>query len=137
MACWRMRYFWIFPVTVHGKLLTNLTYRGALKWARCLRQNSRNSSTVADSPDFSLIHARTSSPNFGVGHADDRGLLDLGMLIEQLLDLAGSDVLAAANNHFLLSPGNADVAIGLLDAEVARVQPAFGVDRFGRLLGCL
>src|SRR5690349_786833 len=68
----------------------------------------------------------------GIGHAEDLRRLDLGMAEEKLLDLAGIDVLAAADEH-VLDPAD-DVAIALVvdGGEIATVHPARGVDRFAR-----
>ena len=68
-----------------------------------------------------------------VGHAHDLDVLDAGHRVEELLDLARVDVLPAADDHVLDAPGDAVVAVLVDGAQVARVQPAVGVD--GRLGG--
>ena len=57
------------------------------------------------------------------------------MLVEQFLDLARGDVLAAADDDLLQPPGDAEVAVGLAQGDVAGVQPTVGVDGLGRGLG--
>ena len=53
-----------------------------------------------------------------------------GRVLEQhLLDLAGVDVLAAADHHVLAAPDDVEVALGVHHAEVAGVHPAVVVDR--------
>src|SRR5262249_660619 len=71
----------------------------------------------------------------GVGHADHLHVLDLGVAVEELLDLARVDVLAAADDHVLDGPHAVAVALGVEGGEVAGVHPAAGVDRLGGLLG--
>ena len=69
-----------------------------------------------------------------VGDADHLDVLDVGVGVEELLDLARVDVLAAADHH-VLDPAD-DVAVAVLAhlGEVAGVHPAVGVDRLGGLL---
>ena len=54
---------------------------------------------------------------------------------QELLDLARVNVLAAADDHVLDPPGDAVIAVGLPQGQVARVQPTVGVDRRGRGFG--
>lgn len=56
-------------------------------------------------------------------------------MIEELLDLAGIDVLAAANDHILDATRDAVVALFILDAQVATVKEAILVDYLGGGLG--
>src|SRR3954454_14535718 len=59
-----------------------------------------------------------------VGHRDHGGLGHGGVLVEDLLDLARIDVVAAADDHVLLAVDDEEVAV-LVDAgHVARVEPA-------------
>ena len=53
------------------------------------------------------------------------------MRVQEVLDLARVDVLAAANDGVLGAALEAEVAVGVHDGEVAGVQPAFGVDGLG------
>ncbi len=46
-----------------------------------------------------------------VGHADDRHVLDVGVAVEELLDLAGVDVLAAPDDQVLDAPDDVDVPV--------------------------
>src|ERR1700704_5725950 len=65
---------------------------------------------------------------FGVRHAEDLDIGDLGMGVEELLHLAGIDVLAAADDH-VLDPAD-DVAITLLihHRQIAGMHPAALID---------
>src|ERR1043165_1401736 len=65
-----------------------------------------------------------------VGHADDRGLVDLRLLEEELLDLARIDVEAARDDEVALPPAQGDVAVVRALREVAGAEPA--VDERGR-----
>ena len=72
---------------------------------------------------------------FPAGHADDLHVLDLGVGIEEVLDLLGVDVLAAADDHVLNPPGDAEIAVFIHARHVARMEPAVLVDGEGRRLG--
>src|SRR3954454_9448286 len=63
-----------------------------------------------------------------VRHADDRGLRDRGVLVEDLLDLARVDVVAAADDHVLLAVDDEEVAVLVDLGHVARVEPAVAHD---------
>ena len=70
-----------------------------------------------------------------VGDADDLHVVDVRMGVEELLDLAGIDVLAAANDHVLEATGDLVVALVIDGGEVAGVEPAVGVDGVGGGVG--
>ena len=70
-----------------------------------------------------------------VGHADHLDVLDVGVGVEELLDLPRVDVLAAADDHVLDPPDDVHVAVVGHHREVAGVHPAVGVDGLGRALG--
>ena len=57
------------------------------------------------------------------------------MLAQPILDLFGRDVLAASDDDVLDAAGNPETTIGVQAGFVARVQPAFGVNRGARRLG--
>ena len=59
-----------------------------------------------------------------VGDADDRDLGDRGMPVQDLLDLARGDVLAARVDHVLLAVDDRQVAVRVHRGEVAAVEPA-------------
>ena len=61
-----------------------------------------------------------------VGEADDGDLGDGGMAVEDLLDLGGEEILAAADDHVLEPADDAAVAALVHRREVARAQPAVG-----------
>ena len=66
-----------------------------------------------------------------VRHAEALHVLDRWVGVEELLDLAGIDVLAAADHHVLDPADDVAEALGVDDGEVAGVHPAGGVDRLG------
>src|SRR5690242_20379546 len=68
-----------------------------------------------------------------IGHADHLHVLHLGMPVEELLDLARIDVLAAPDHHVLQAADDVDVALLIHGGEVSGVHPAAVVDRLGRL----
>src|SRR5262245_31426691 len=55
------------------------------------------------------------------------------MIFQAVLDLAGGDVLAAADDQILLAAGDEEVAILVDPSEVAGVQPAVDDGGAGRL----
>ena len=59
-----------------------------------------------------------------VGDAVDLDVADLGVGVEELLDLARVDVLAAADDHVLRPARDPDVPVLVHDREVPGVQPA-------------
>ncbi len=73
-------------------------------------------------------------PHQRVGDAHHLHVGDLGMAVEEFLDLARIDVLAAADDHVLDPPDDVAVALLVDGADVAGVHPAVGVDRLGRPL---
>src|SRR5712691_1829824 len=73
---------------------------------------------------------------FLVGDGDDRALHHGGMAGHTLLDLDRRDVLAARDDDVLLAVAQLDVAVGVPDADVARVEPA-AAERLGGRLGLL
>ena len=71
-----------------------------------------------------------------VGHAEHRGLAHGRVLVEDLLDLARVDVVAAADDHVLLAVDDEEVAVLVDGRHVAGVQPAVA-DRLGGRVGRL
>ncbi len=82
-------------------------------------------------PSRSLIQAQTSSPYFGSGTPITSTSLDLRVCVEELLDLAREDVLAAADHHVLDAPDDLAVAVLVEHREVAAGDPARRVDGLG------
>ena len=67
--------------------------------------------------------------------ADHDRVGDVGRELQLVLELARRDVLAAGGDDDVLHPvGDPEVAVAVLHADVAGVQPAVGIDRLGRLL---
>ena len=71
------------------------------------------------------------------GAADDGDVLDARHGAEEILDLLGGDVLAAADDEVLEPPGDVVVSVGVHAADVAGVEPAALVDALRCLLGHL
>ena len=69
-----------------------------------------------------------------VGDAEHGRLGHRRVRVDDLLDLARGDVLAARLDHVLLAVDDVEVALVVEDAEVAGVQPAVA-ERLGRLGG--
>src|SRR5579884_2940528 len=71
----------------------------------------------------------------GVRHANHLHIADLRVRVEKLFDLAGIDVLAAANDHILDAPDDVDIALLVHGGQVSGMHPARTVDslsgRFG------
>src|SRR5215216_349210 len=63
-----------------------------------------------------------------VGDADDGGLGDRGVLVEDLFDLARVHVVAAADDHLLLAVDDEEVAVLVDLAHVAGAEPAILVE---------
>src|SRR4030095_10760544 len=57
------------------------------------------------------------------------------MAVEELLDLAGIDVLAATDDHVLDAADDVAVALVVESGEITGVHPAAGIDGLGGLLG--
>src|SRR5436190_1854971 len=64
-----------------------------------------------------------------VGDADDLNVLDLRVAVEELLDLARIDVLAAADHHVLDPADDLHVPVLAHRRQIARVHPAGLIDR--------
>src|SRR2546423_7393542 len=54
-----------------------------------------------------------------IGYADDRGVEHLLMGVEDFLDLAREEFLAAAVDHLLQAPDDAQIAVGIDHAKIA------------------
>src|SRR5690606_15449560 len=59
---------------------------------------------------------------------------DVGVLVEEFLDLAGVDVLAAADHHVLDPTRDRDITTVVHDRDVPGVHPPVGVDHLRGLL---
>ena len=70
-----------------------------------------------------------------VGHADHLRVDDVWMAVEELLDLARIDVLAAADHHVLDPAGDREIAVLVHHRDVAGVHPPVAVDGLRGLLG--
>ena len=119
----RSMYFWIFPVAVLGRS-RNSTYLGALKWAMRSRVNCMTSFSATSAParghDESLGHLAPSL----VGDSDHADLEHARVLHDDLLDLLAGDVLTAGYDDVLGAVLQLDVAVGVPDGDVTRVEPS-------------
>ena len=70
---------------------------------------------------------------FGIGHADDLNVLDLGVGVEELLDLAREDVLAAADQHVLEPADDLAIALGVDGGDIATIDAEGYCQIVGRL----
>src|SRR3546814_17144478 len=58
----------------------------------------------------------------GIGNTDDERLLDCLMLVEDRLDLAREDLEAADGDHVLQAINDADIAVLVDEADIARAK---------------
>ena len=135
MASWRIRNFCTLPVTVIGNSSVTWTYRGTLKWAIRPSQKAATSSRVSVGALADLHPRHDLLAVLRVGDADHLHVDDVGVGVEELLDLPRVHVLAAADDHVLDAADDVEVAVGVHHREVAGVHPAVGVDRLGGALG--
>src|SRR5919201_2543102 len=70
-----------------------------------------------------------------IGHPDDGRLSDRRMRVEDVLDLGGVHVLAAADDHVLFAVDERQESLLVEPPEVAGAEPAVGGERLGRRLG--
>src|SRR5690606_644115 len=70
-------------------------------------------------------------PRVGVGHADHGGLLDAGVLEEDLLDLGGEHVEAGHDDEVLDPVDKVEVPVVVHDGDVAGVEPPVVVEGAG------
>ena len=59
-------------------------------------------------------------------HPDDRGVEDVGVLGQHVLDLDAVHVLAGPDDHVLGPVDEVEVAVGVEVADVAAAEPAAG-----------
>ena len=127
--------FWILPVAVVGSG-PNTTDLGALKCASWSRQKAMISSAVAFAARLELHEGAGRLAPFLIGPRHHRRKLHRRMPVERDLDLDARNVLAARDDDVLGAVLDLDIAVGVLDREVAGVHPA-AAERFGRRLGLL
>jgi hypothetical protein len=84
-------------------------------------------------PRPSLNEGHAHLGKLGIGIADHRRLLNIGMLQQIALDLNGIDVLPPNLQHVLVATHEAQVSVGTQNGHVARVEPAVGVESPRRL----
>ncbi|OAV75112.1 hypothetical protein Barb7_01313 [Bacteroidales bacterium Barb7] len=98
-------------------------YLAAAKVFHLLFRQGRAFSGNDEGTDFLAVFSGGDGGNLYVLHAFK--------VVEKLLYLAGIDVFASAYNHVFDATRDAIVACLVLDAQVAAVQPAVGVDNLG------
>jgi hypothetical protein len=96
-------------------------------------QKARISSSVQAARPGLMIQAHSSSPSASSGTPNTCTSLHLGVAVQELLDLARVDVLAAADHHVLDAADDVAVALVVDGGQVAGVHPAVGVDGLGGL----
>ena len=114
----------ILPVGLRGSSSRNVTVLGTLNRARCSRTWARTCSAPSRAPRSLDDERGQHLAELGVGHADDGGLVDLRVVVEQLLDLGREHVLAAGHDHVVVAAVDEQVAVGVEVAHVARRQQA-------------
>ena len=121
----------IFPLGFLGSSSTKTTDLGTLNGARSARANARSSS--GSTASRATTTAQTASIQRSSRDADDRDLGDRGMPVQDLLDLARGDVLAARVDHVLLAVDDRQVAVRVHGRQIPGVKPAAGERRLGAL----
>ena len=114
----------------------NSTAAGHLKCASRSRQKSMISPSVAAPPGFSVTNAFGRSPHFSSGIATTAHSSTARMARDGLLDLDRRDVLAAGDDDVLRAVAELDVAVRVMDREIARVEPPAAERIRRRVLGC-
>src|SRR5208337_1101259 len=67
-------------------------------------------------------------PSVGVWTSDRRRHCDRGMPLKRVLDQLRVDVVAAADNQFLAAACQPEIAVRILAAEIAGIEPRSAVD---------
>jgi hypothetical protein len=113
-----------FPVAVRGSSSTNSTSRGHLE-AREVLANVR-AHAVGVEVGVGLEHDEGSQalPVLVIVDADDRDVGDLGMIGQEVLDLAREDVLPAGDDHLVVTPGDEQPALLVDVADIAGREQA-------------
>ncbi len=119
-----------FPLGFFGNALTKKMCLGVLNPARCVRQWAITSSSVSSAPARGITAATTASTHTGMRQPEHRGLLDAGVQVKDLFDLAAGDILAARLDHVLLPVHDVEKSGVVIEAEVSGVEPA-AAERLG------
>src|SRR5262249_37876348 len=69
----------------------------------------------------------------GIWYSKDCGFANRGMLVNNRLDLAGVDVLAARDNHVLQAVQDVEITVRILTADVSRTKEAVPERKIGFL----
>src|SRR6266851_2190513 len=112
----------------HRELLHELPVAGGLVWRQLLSAEAEQLLRGWSLPGNRPNEGRHLLAPLRVGYPEHRRVGDRWVSVEQLLDLARVDVLAAADDHVLEAPLNAAVASCVHRAEVTSVQPSLGID---------
>ena len=118
------------PFGISSRKWTSAGTLKSARWARqwAIRSSADGAGTVARDDE-----AHDPLAVLGIGRPDRRRVPDGRVAVQHLVDLAGHDVLAAADDDVLLAIGDVHVAVGVDVADVARVEPAVGERRGGLL----
>ena len=126
----RSRLFNTLPAGLRGSGSSrSSTYSGTLKsarWTPTVRAHVLDGGGRAVPELHHRLHLLA---ELAVGHADDGGVDDVGMLEQDLLDLDAVHVLAAADDHVLGPVDEVEEAVGVEAADVAAAEPPLGRDR--------
>src|SRR6266404_9848680 len=68
-----------------------------------------------------------------VGDAENLHVLNLGMAVEKLLDLARVEVFAAVDHHVLGTADDVAITLRIDDGDIAGMHPAIGIEDIGGL----
>ena len=111
--------FSTLPAALRGSSSLVIQIRvGTLNEARRSRTWVRMSSSVRPAPSRDAHHCADLLAEALVGDADDRGLGDVGVLVQRGLDLGRVDVLSAADDDVLQPIDDVEVALVVEPAEV-------------------
>jgi hypothetical protein len=126
----------ILKFGVTGSSGSSVSPSGRLKLASSAPTNARSSASVGGSSAARGLHERPADlAEPVVRHADDRRARDLRVAGQHVFHFRRIHVVAAANEHLALAAAEVEVTLRVEPTQVARVDPALGVDRLRGRLG--
>ena len=125
--------FRTLPEGFLGSASMNTTSFGTLNFASWPRQCSISSSGVVVAPALNTTYATGTSPQRSSGRPTTAASTTDVVLVEHALDLGAGDVLTAGHDHVLEPVDDVEVAVVVLHADVAGVEPAAGERRARRV----
>ena len=99
---WRISTLRTLPVTVSGEVVDELHIARDLVVRGSRVQKARTDSAVKGSAPLMHADPRAQLAILHIGNADDLGVDDVGVGVEEFLDLPRIDVLATADDHVLI-----------------------------------